>query len=368
MNVGMLVDKPVPAERPTGIGVAAFSMARALSERGITVCLICRGATEKTVRLDDRLTVQTIRRFSRDNLAASLPLLKAGGCDVFHVHSSAAAPSLIAAWALGRPAVFHSHGDQPLHPLGLTLIRNIQMRLSKRVIAVSKSTQRDIIRNHHISPEKVVVAYNGVDLEEFRPITPPSHILHKYGIEGYDKIILSIGALQQRKGQATMIECLPEILKVWPRLIYVNVGNPYDEAFQTRLMEKAEGLGVSKAVKLLTNLPRDDLVAVINAAVLCVHLSVREPFGLAVVEEMACSKAVLAFGVGAIPEIIDDRADGLLVNPDSEADLTRLILAALGDPQWVKKLGEAARKKVAEKFTWGQTASTLENIYREVVA
>lgn len=368
MRVCMFEDKPLPSERPTGIGVAAFNMALALSRHGTTVRLVCRGETERTTSVNNNLTVQTLRHYSRDNLTAFLATLREGRIEIVHVHSSSAVPSLVAARALRRPALLHVHGDEPLRPNRLTVIRQIGMNLSQRVIATSGNTREDIIRNHHISPRKVVVAYNGVDIEEFRPSTGPSNITSKYGLDPYDKIILSVGTVQQSKGQSIVVECLPKILERWPRLVYVNIGAPYDLAFQSRLLERVRELGVSKAVKLLSGLPQSDLVALINAANLCVHPSTREGFGLAVVEEMACGKTVLAFSVDSIPEIIDDRSDGLLIRPNNKDDLERFILDALEDPQMTKKLGDAARLKVASKFTWDQTASRLEKIYSEVLS
>jgi len=364
----MLADKPLPSERPTGIGVAAFNMALALSKRGSTVHFVCRGKAEETADLNSHLRVHTIRHYSRDNLAASLTLLREERCELVHVHSSSAIPSLIIARMLGRSAVLHAHGDEPLHPIRLTVIRNIGMSSSQRVIATSRSTQGNIIRNHRVSPGKVVVAYNGVDTEEFRPSSELSSVSSKYGLEGYDKMILSVGTLQGSKGQSKMVECLPKILQRWPRLVYVNVGAPYDGAFQTRLLERAEGLGVSRAVKLLSGLPQSDLVALINAADLCVHPSTREGFGLAVVEEMACGKAVVAFNVDSLPEIIDNGVDGLLVGLNNKEELTRASSDLIGDPEFAKRLGDSARKKVEGRFTWDRTASRLEQIYSDLLA
>jgi glycosyltransferase involved in cell wall biosynthesis len=246
-------------------------------------------------------------------------------------------------------------------------MRKIGMDLSHRVVAVSQSTRQELIKNQHMSPEKVVVAYNGVDTEEFRPSTMNSDIPSKYGLERYDKILLSVGAVQLRKGQSMIVECLPKLLQRWPGLVYVNVGSPYDMKFQYRLLNRAEVLGVSNAVKLLSGLPRSDLVALISAADLCVHPSTREPFGLAVVEEMACGRPVVAFDVGAIPEIIDHQSDGLLVKPYSMEELTKCIRDVLEDPQFARKLGDAARLKVVSKFTWDQTASRLMEIYGELL-
>lgn len=363
MKVIMFVDKPLPSERPTGIGVAAFNMALALSKRGIAVYFVCRGEIERITSTNNNLTVHAIRHYSRDNLHLALDMMKQEKPEIVHVHSSAALPSLLFGRAIGRRVVMHSHGDEPLRPISRTLMRKVGMNSSHCVVAVSQSTRQELIEHQHSSSEKVVVAYNGVDTDVFRPTTRKSDIPSKYGFEIHDKMILSVGAVQLRKGQSMVIECLPKLLQRWPGLVYVNVGNPYDEKFQSGLLKRAEALGVSKAVKLLNGLPRSDLVALIGVADLCVHPSTREPFGLAVVEEMACGKPVVAFKVDAMPEIIDDQLDGRLIKPYSMDDLVKSMLDVLEDPQFAKKLGDAARLKVASKFTWDQTASRLVQIY-----
>ena len=362
----MLTDKPLPAERPTGVGIAAFSMALALSGRGDTVQYICRGPREETSRFNRNLTVRTIRHYSMDNLGASLQALKETRPELIHVHSSAAAPSLVAARALGRKTIFHSHGDQPLRPIRLTLIRDVEMGLSQRVIAVSESTRRDLIRNHRVPGQKVVVAHNGVDPGVFRPLPSQAPVRQKFGLDGYERVILSVGAVQPRKGQLTMVECMPAILKAFPRSVYVNVGSAYEDSFKARVMERAKELGVVGSFRLLSGVSRDDLVSLINAADLCVHPSTREPFGMAVVEEMACAKPVVAFGIGALPEIIDSMVDGVLVPPGGRKGLERSVLDLLADQALSKKIGEAAREKVEAKFTWEMTATRLEEIYHEL--
>ena len=187
MKVITLVDKPVPSERPTGIGVAAFNLALALSKRGVDVHYVCRGAVEETVALTDHLTVQTIRNYSRDNVRVALDSLRKDAPDIVHVHSTAALPSLFLGRVIGRAVAMHSHGDEPLHPLKLALMRKAGMILSQRVIAVSEATRDDIIRTQHLSPKKLAVVYNGVRVEDFRPLAGPTHVLQKYGLEGADK-------------------------------------------------------------------------------------------------------------------------------------------------------------------------------------
>ncbi|MGD0637082.1 MAG: glycosyltransferase family 4 protein [Nitrososphaerales archaeon] len=367
MKVSMFVDKPLPSERPTGIGVAAFNMALALSRREITVRYVCRGGKDGAFSWNDHLTIQTIANYSRGNLGAARNLLRNEEFDVVHVHSSAALPSLILARALGKAVVMHSHGDEPLHPIRLALMRKVGMSLSQRVIAASNSNRDELIRNQRLSPGKISVVYNGVSTEAFKPSGGSAYVRPRYGLEVGGKIIFSIGTVQGRKGQSKIIQCLPEILQRWPNLTYVNVGRAYDPSYQDRLIKEAERLGVARRIRLLEEVPQDDLVALINSADVCVHAALREGFGLAVVEEMACGRPVVTFDIPTMAEIIESDVDGIRVQPNNREDLTKSILKLLEDPHLSRKLGDAARAKVIAKFTWDRAASRLEALYGELL-
>ncbi len=368
MNVAVFVDKPVPSERPTGIGVAAFNMSLALSRRGLTIHYVCRGEANGTVWVNDNLEVRKVQNYSRDNVRVALDIMERERPEVVHVHSTAALPSLLLGRALGRAVVTHSHGDEPLHPLRLAMMRKIGMDLSHRVVAVSEITRMELINRQHLSPKKVVVAYNGVNIEDFRPSDTPSEVLAKYGLGNFDRIILSIGTVQQRKGQWRIIQSLPVLLKKWPNLAYLNVGRPYDPLYLSQLREYAERLGVSRNVRFLDAVPQVDLVSLINSASLCAHPSTKEAFGLAVVEEMACGRPVVALDTGPLPEIVENGVDGILVAPEDSGGLTSSILNLLDDASLAKRIGEAARRKVATKFTWDLTAIRLEGIYQNLLS
>ena len=368
MRVCMFVDKPLPIERPTGMGVAVYNMALALSRRTTEVELVCRGDTERSSTINQNLRVHTLAHYSRSNLLAGLEIVRKGRADIVHVHSSSAFPVVILARALGRKAVVHSHGMEPLRPDRLTVARGIGVNASHRVIAVSQNTRAALIRGFHLAPRKVEVAYNGVDVEIFRPSQDTTMVLSKYGLVSFDRIILSVGSLYQAKGQWLMIECLPEILKRWPSLAYVNVGSAYRQSYRESIMDRAKQLNVSSCIRMLDTMPAADLAGLMNAATVCVHPSAREGFGLAVAEEMACGKAVVASNVDSLPEIVDNESNGLLVRPNDTEELASSVMRVLDDGVLARRLGDSAVAKVREVFSWEKCAASLERAYAELVS
>ena len=362
MRVCMVADKPLPHDRPTGIGVAAYGLAEALSRHGIAVDYLCRG-TDGEVRVNDHLTVHTLGHFSRDNPMAVRRITLRTGCRLVHVHSTSALPSVFLSKLLGRTVVAHAHDTESLRPLRLGLMRQAGMELCDKIIAVSKETQRKVVRTHRVPIDKVDVVYNGIDTNVFRVVGGGEGTLLKYGLSDFEGLILSIGAVQRRKGQWRVIEGLPTILKNRPNLAYVNIGAIYDPVYRDALVERARVLGVARAVKFLSGVPEEDLVSMINLATVCVHPSVREGFGLAVAEEMACGRPVVAFDISALPEVIDDGVNGILVAPQDPEGVTSSILTLVDDASLAKRLGEAARQKVATTFTWDVAATRLGAIY-----
>ena len=81
----------------------------------------------------------------------------------------------------------HSHGDEPLHPIRLSLMRKVGMSLSQRVIAASNS-KMSLGRNQRLSPGKVSVVYNGVSTEDFKPSGASSYVRPRYGLESGGKV------------------------------------------------------------------------------------------------------------------------------------------------------------------------------------
>jgi glycosyltransferase involved in cell wall biosynthesis len=361
----MFVDKPLPSERPTGIGVASFNMALALSRRKNEVYFVCRGMSEDILTPNEYLTVRKITRFTRQNPFVALETLRNGRFDIFHIHSSSALISLLLGRMYGRIVICHAHGIEPLNPATMAIRRGMSMNIAQFVVAITENVKQELAKLYHIPLRKIVVVHNGVDSEEFRPLPKSPTILSKYDLQGFSRLILSVGALRGEKGQLRVIECLPQVLKRWPGLGYAIAGAQEDESYSRQVLERAQELGVAESVKLLGVVPRNELISLINSADLCVHPSAREGSAndLAILEEMACGKAVVAYSRDQSSWTIDDNVNGMIVRSEEIEVLRNSLLAVLETPELADKFGRAAREKAVSEFTWDETAKRLEDVY-----
>lgn len=368
MKVCMFVDKPLPDERPTGIGIAAFSMAFALARRGHYVYYVCRGPKERVQLLNEHLTVREIRNYTRGNLLVAAEL-RNEGYDIFHFHSSAAVLSLILCRVSIKRVVAHAHGIEPLRPIAMAIRRGISMQLAQSVLAISEVVKDGIVKNYHISPRKVSVVSNGVDCETFHPTSRSWDLLSKYGLGHVERLIISVGAVRREKGQMRMIELIPDLLGHASSLMFVNVGPVEDEAYSNEILAKARELGVASHVLMLDRVGRKELADLINLADLCVHPSTREGSAedMAVKEEMACGKPVIAYAKNRESRTIQHGVDGMLVGSARKDELSVAILEALDSQELSNRLGLAARAKAVSKFSWDITAKNLERIYSIVL-
>jgi glycosyltransferase involved in cell wall biosynthesis len=119
---------------------------------------------------------------------------------------------------------------------------------------------------------------------------------------------------------------------------------------------------------------REDLIRLHSHATVFVCPSVYEPFGLVILEAMACETPVVASRVGGIPEIVVEGETGYLVDldpadPNGFTDrLAERLEKLLGDPTLAAKMGKAGRERVVRHFGWGAIAAQTVRLYEGLLS
>ena len=139
-----------------------------------------------------------------------------------------------------------------------------------------------------------------------------------------------------------------------------------EKDYKPQLHQQAKRLKLGEAVRFAGF--RSDVFRFYAAADLVIHSSIEpEPFGMALVEAMACGKPVIASDSGGPREIMENGVTGLLVPPGDAEKLAQAILSLLGDPERILRMGQAGTTRVREVFSAQRMVRQIEAVYEDMV-
>jgi len=160
------------------------------------------------------------------------------------------------------------------------------------------------------------------------------------------KTLLFLGKDFRRKGGLVLLEAFERVRRRVPRARLLVAGPPSPPPLPERVFH-------------LGDVPFAELPALLSQASVVALPTLREPYGLALLDAMACAVPVVATRVEAIPEIVEDGDTGLLVPPADPAALADALVALLEDPLRAREMGRRGRARVAERFLWSHAAARL---------
>ena len=213
------------------------------------------------------------------------------------------------------------------------------------------------VRSFLLDRARVHVVPNGISVEDFA--APGRDEARKSLGLGTGPILLCVGRLARDKGFATAIEALAR-LESDARLLVLGSGPE-----RALLEQTARRTGVSDRVDFLGSKPRAEVVHHLAASDVFVFPTERdEAAPLVPLEAMAAGLPVVASDIGGGAELIESGKNGLLVPPASVDSLARAIDSLLADDALRRRMGEAARERIVERYTieamTRQTAAVYE--------
>lgn len=233
-------------------------------------------------------------------------------------------------------------------------------RLSHRVTVNSMAVWEDTIERDHIDPKKLVLIYNGVDLQTFDSASPfRKEARKKLGIKPREKVIIVIGNLIPYKGHSDLLKVAQEVLKYIPKALFLLVGE--DRGIGRNLKKMAIDVGIASKVRFVGL--RNDVPQLLAASDLSVLSSHEEGFSNVILESMAAGLPIVATNVGGNSEAVVDGVTGWLVPPKNPAAMAEKIVDLLNDPQRARFWGKQGRKRVEEKFTVGRMIEEHIKLY-----
>ncbi|MFH1545355.1 MAG: glycosyltransferase family 4 protein [archaeon] len=224
------------------------------------------------------------------------------------------------------------------------LLELYSYRRSKKTIAISNSTANEIKQDYFMHKEPQVI-YNGFNQDLFN-----------YSSKDND-YVLFVGRLSQRKGIFTLLKAIKETKT---KLHLVGDGQ-----LREKVIDFIKKNNLQKQVNLIGWLEGEKLARQFKECSFLVCPSTYEPFPLVVLEAIGCGKAVIASNVSGIPELIENKKNGLLFNPFNSNELQEKINLLQENESERKRLGKKALR-TSRNFSWKKTAKKYLKVYREL--
>ena len=231
------------------------------------------------------------------------------------------------------------------------------LKSSRIIVADSSSTRRDIIQSYGIAPEKVRVIYPGYDPGTYAVNGTP-HSASSCG-DGY---ILYVGNLLPHKNLLNLLDALA-ILRRRRRGIRLIIRGEGQPTYARAVHERVETLGLGDVVSFQGYAGRQALRDLYAHAACLVLPSLKEGFGLPVLEAMACGTPVITSSSSSLPEVGGDAA--MRVDPYDTIDLSDAMYRMLTDADLRDELRERGLKWVSG-FSWHRTAEQMSRLVDDV--
>ena len=285
------------------------------------------------------------------------------GIDLIHAHTRVT--QVMANWIQHLtkiPFITTAHGFYK-HRLG----RRILPAWGDRVVAISEAVGADLRDHHQIDPKKIRVVYNGVNLDELMSrflSYDPGTTRKEFGFSEDAYVIGIVARLVSDKGHEYLIRSIKKLETEIPNLRLLIVG---DGRYRPKLIELTRKLNLMSRIYFTGNLK--DVAKPLAA----MHLFVlpatwREGFGLSIVEAMTCKKPVIVTNIWALNTLIEDRVNGILVEPRDPIHLANAIRTLVKDPILSAKIGAAGQETARKRFSLNRMALELEAVYEEVLS
>lgn len=366
---GVGINASIIGDNPTGLGLYAINLIRSLDVirddlRVYTSCPDALGGLRAQLLSATKLTrpERGLRgHFSRliwVQTALRLRARRAGLGALLNTVPEAILGSPV-------PQVTVVHDLLPLHfpaeyPRQQYYFRSLVPRVlksSRIIVADSGSTRLDIIQSYGIAPERVRVIYPGYDPDTYRVNGTP-HVTSPCG-DGY---VLYVGNLLPHKNLLNLLDALA-ILRRRHRGTRLIIRGEGQATYARAVRERVETLGLSDVVSFQGYAGKRALRDLYAGAACLVLPSLREGFGLPVLEAMACGTPVITSSSSSLPEVGGDAA--IRVDPYDAIDLSDAMYRVLADADFREELRERGLKWVGG-FSWRRTAEQMSRLLDDV--
>jgi glycosyltransferase involved in cell wall biosynthesis len=238
------------------------------------------------------------------------------------------------------------------------------LKNSKKIITVS-NFEKERIRNFFNWPDDghVVAIYNGVN-DYFKPIYDDnilSKVKNQYKLP--DNFFFFLGNTDPKKNTIGVLKAYSEFIKkhgITHKLVMLD----YESTALNNLLNEIGSPGLIDNIHLTGYVANTDLPAIYNQCDLFLYPSLRESFGIPMLEAMACGVSVITSNTSSMPEVSGGAA--YLIDPYNYNEILMAMENLLSNEKLRLKLREAGFKQAA-KFSWNKMSVEVLNLYHEIL-
>ena len=310
--------------------------------------------------------------------------------DIIHGHSGYSMPAMITSISskiTNIPAVHSVYC--PIKPMlnnynicrifSNTILSKLYLLQVTRIIAATKNVKYSLVKAG-ISENRIVEIPPGINTGLYNPSTSGEDIKKGFGIDPNQPALLYVGNLTRIKGLPVLLDALNIVAKKIPDIKLLMVLNMPLATYQKpnrvdidmelifKIKEKIKHQGLEGNIiplGLLENMPQVMAASDVFIMPFLNTVGVVD-YPISMLEAMAIGKPVIATRVGGIPEIIEHKEKGILVEPNNVDELVNAIVYILNNKEEAKNMGKEGAKIIFEKFNMEVITDKIEEIYEEI--
>lgn len=233
------------------------------------------------------------------------------------------------------------------------------LKKCRMIITVSNFECRHICNSLHLEKEKLKAIYNGYS-GHFRPVIDPYKITKKY--IGHPRYIFFLGNTDPKKNTSGVLKAYSLYLSRSKNPLPMLIADLKEETIDKYLKDN-NIMDIKSMLYSPGYIPNTELPAIYSGAAAFIYASLRESFGIPILEAMACGTPVITSNTSAMPEIAGQ--NGILIDPILTTSITDALLKLEEDTAFYQGQREYGLKRV-QLFSWENTAREVIKVYQNI--
>ena len=295
-------------------------------------------------------------------------------------------PGLIAAHALGKPAVLQAEmtgemsgeiyvwGTPFQRPAIMRLLRpaivarNLWLRRAEAFVAISRPIEQEFL-SAGLARARVVYIPHAVDVTRFRPAErdEAGALRGRLGLPPDALLMTYTGRLLKGKGLEVFVAALAQIAPSAPQAhaVIVGAGGGQSLSIEEPLKEQVRSAGLAARVTFTGRV--ENVEEYLRASDVFVFPSLFEGLPHSIVEAAAAGLPMAASRAGGIPDVVEHEGNGILVEPGDVSQLAAALRRLIGEPQTRARMAARARATACERFALAAVARQYRDLFESLV-